>query len=122
MRLRPDLIETRLALTDYLYWVERDYERARTQVAIVQQISPNNTEALTSRAAIDRRQGRWEDATKYLEKATDLDPENLEALGQLAAHCSFARNYRCAEGAWERILKLKPDDQNMRLMRALSLG
>ena len=121
MRLRPDLVETRLALTDYLYRVERDYERARTQVAIVQQISPNNTEALTYLATIDRRQGRWEDATKYLEKAADLDPENLETLSELAAQCSFVRNYRCAERAWERILKLKPDDQNMRLMRALCL-
>src|SRR5260221_1985468 len=121
MRLRPDLVETRLALADYLYRVERDYERARTQLAIVQQISPNNTEALTYLSTIDRRQGRWEDATKYLEKATDLDPENFEALGELAAHCSFARNYRCAERAWERILKLRPDDQNMRLMRALCL-
>ena len=60
-------------------------ERARTQVAIVQQISPNNTEALTYLATIDRRQGRWEDATKYLEKAADLDPENLETLSELAS-------------------------------------
>jgi TolB-like protein/Flp pilus assembly protein TadD len=121
MRLRPDLVETRLALADYLYRVERDYERARTQLAIVQQISPNNLEALAYLSTIDRRQGRWEDATKYLEKATDLDPENLVALSDLAAHCSFARNYRCAERAWETILKLRPDDQNMRLMRALCL-
>jgi TolB-like protein/Flp pilus assembly protein TadD len=121
MRLRPDLVETRLALADYLYRVERDYERARTQLAIVQQISPNNTEALAYLSTIDRRQGRWEDATESLEKATDLDPENSDAFSQLAAHCNFARNYRCAERAWERILKLKPDDQNMRLMRALCL-
>ena len=121
MRLKPDSIGTRLALADYLYRVERDYERARTQVAIVQQISPNNTEALTYLSTINRRQGRWEDATKNLEKATDLDPENLDALSELAAHCNFARNYGCAERAWERILKLRPDDQNMRLMRALCL-
>ena len=104
VRLRPDLVETRLALTDYLYRVERDYDRARTQLAIVQQISPNNTEALTYLSTIDRRQGEWEDSTKYLEKATDLDPENLEAFSELAANCTFARNYRCAERAWERVI------------------
>ena len=45
----------------------------------------------------------------------------MEALSESAAHCSFARNYRCVELAWERILRLRPDDQNMRLMRALCL-
>src|SRR5258708_16766735 len=119
MRLRPDLVETRLALADYLYRVERDYERARTQLAIVQQISPNNTEALTYLSTIDRRQGRWEDATKYLEKATDFDPENFEALGELVAHRNFTRIYWCSEPTWSRILKLSPDDQNMRLIQAL---
>ena len=32
---------------------------------------------------IDRRRGRWDDATRELEKAADLDPRNLNAVNFL---------------------------------------
>lgn len=39
MRVRPDLAEPRLALAHHLRVVDNDYERARTQIAIAQQIA-----------------------------------------------------------------------------------
>jgi serine/threonine protein kinase/tetratricopeptide (TPR) repeat protein len=121
MRLRPDLPETRLALASHLYMVEGDYERARTQVAIAQEMFPNSPEALVMLARIDRRQGRWGDSMKNLEKAVELDPQNLDMVKNLAITCYLARRYRDGERVWEKILKLAPEDQNMMLMRRLSL-
>ena len=46
LRTRPDLPEVRLAYAHYLYFVFRDYEQARVQLAIARAGLPNNAEAI----------------------------------------------------------------------------
>ncbi len=121
MRLRPDLAEPRLALAHHLMVVDRDYERARTQIAIAQQISPNNVRALATLAQLDQKEGRWNDAPKSLEKAVELDPRNLDTLTLLEKTYSLMRHYRDSERVWARIFELAPDDQHLRLIRDMSL-
>jgi serine/threonine protein kinase/tetratricopeptide (TPR) repeat protein len=121
MRLRPDLAEPRLALAHHLRVVDNDYERARTQIAIAQQIDPNNVRALEMLAQLDQNEGRWNDAPKSLEKAVELDPRNLDTLSQLEKTFSLMRRYRDSERVWARIFELAPDDQHLRLIRDMSL-
>jgi TolB-like protein len=121
MRLRPDLAEPRLALAHHLMVVDNDYERARTQIAIAQQIAPNNVRALAMVAQLDQKEGRWNDAPKSLEKAVELDPRNLDTLTQLEKTYSLMRRYRDSERVWARIFELAPDDQHLRLIRDMSL-
>src|SRR5947208_1270106 len=70
-RLRPDSGEAHLALGWHLYWGYADYDRARAQLALAQQSLPNNPQAFELAGLIDRRQGRWADAVRNLERACD---------------------------------------------------
>jgi TolB-like protein/thioredoxin-like negative regulator of GroEL len=84
MRLQPDSSDARLALAYYYYYGYRDYELARTELAIAHASAPNDAEAWDASAAIDRRQGRWDDALSNFEKAKELDPRNPSVLWNLA--------------------------------------
>jgi serine/threonine-protein kinase len=84
LRLRPDLGDARLALAYYYYYGYRDYELARTELAIAQQATPNDAEVWDAAGAIDRRQGRWEEAVPNFEKARQLDPRNNAVIWNLS--------------------------------------
>src|SRR5439155_11022067 len=75
-RLRPDSGEAHLALGWHLYWGYSDYARAHAELALAQQGLPNNPVVYELAGLIDRRQGRWADATHNLERACELDPRN----------------------------------------------
>jgi TolB-like protein/Flp pilus assembly protein TadD len=121
MQLRPDTPEPRLALAHHLMVVDSDYERARTQIAIAQQFAPNNALAFEMLAQLDEKEGRWNDAPKNLEKAVALDPRNLDTLTQLEKTYSLMRRYQDCKRVWARIFELAPADQNLRLIRDISL-
>jgi TolB-like protein/Flp pilus assembly protein TadD len=84
LRLQPDLGDARLALAYYFYYGYRDYELARTELAIAHLATPNDAEVWDALGAIDRRQGRWDDAVPNFEKARELDPRNSAVLWNLA--------------------------------------
>jgi tetratricopeptide (TPR) repeat protein len=103
LRFQPELGDARLALAYYYYYGYRDYELARTELAIAQQATPNDAEVWDGLAAVDRRQGRWDEALTYFEKARELDPRNSAVLWNLAetysSHCRFEEAERVfAEG------------------------
>src|SRR5882757_3928973 len=74
-RLRADSGEAHLALGWHLYWGYSDYARARAEIAVAQQSLPNNPRAFELAGLIDRREGRWAEATYNLERASELDPQ-----------------------------------------------
>src|SRR4029077_6522245 len=80
LRLQPDAGEAHLALADYYYHGFRDYERARTELAIARRTLPNSAEVFEYTGYIDRREGHWEEATRNLERALELDPRNFFTL------------------------------------------
>jgi Flp pilus assembly protein TadD len=111
LRLQPHLPEVHLALATHLYLCYRDYERARVQLEIAARALPNSSDLLELTAAIDRRQGRWQEATAGFEKVAVLDPRNPDVLYDLAATYELLRRYRDAEQIWNRIVEIKPDQQ-----------
>src|SRR3954469_23330455 len=99
LRLRPDSSEARLALAYYYYYGYRDYELARTELAIAQEIAPNDAEIWDATAAVDRRQGRWEAALANFEKAKELDPRNTSVLWNVAeTHACLGHYEEAARG------------------------
>jgi len=99
LRLQPDSSDVRLALAYYYYYGYRDYELARTELAIAHATAPNDAEAWDALAAIDRRQGRWDDALSNFEKAKELDPRNASVLWNLAeTYACLGRNREAALG------------------------
>jgi TolB-like protein len=84
MRFCPGCGDARLALAYYYYFGYRDYDLARTELAIAEIETPNDAEIWDAAGAIDRRQGRWEESLSNFEKARQLDPLNASVIWNLA--------------------------------------
>ena len=54
------------------------------ELSLAQKSLPNEPWAFVLAGYIDRRQGRWDQSTKNLERAVELDPQNPAVLQQLA--------------------------------------
>ena len=79
--MRPDLGEAHLELARYYYFANLhtgDFDRARDELVIARRTLPNNSEAIVIAARIDRRQNRWDDSLANFQKASELDPRNVE--------------------------------------------
>jgi Flp pilus assembly protein TadD len=67
------------------------------------------------------RRGLWNEARFRFEKAVSLDPDNAEALNNLAISLEQQGAFERAREAYEKALKLKPDSvyiqQNFDLFR-----
>src|SRR5436853_7196480 len=117
-RLRPSSGEAHLALAKHLYWCYHDYDRAREELTLAQKSLPNDPMPFQILGYIDRRQGRWPESTKNLERAIELDPQNSAFLEQIARSYECLRRYADAERALDRAIALVPKDAAMRARRA----
>jgi serine/threonine-protein kinase len=117
-RLLPNSGEAHLALAKHLYWGYLDYDRAREELKLAQQSLPNDPLSFEILGFIDRRQGRWAESTKNLERAIELDPQNGGILKQLADSYVCLRRYADAKRVLDRVIALAPKDSSMRAYRA----
>jgi serine/threonine protein kinase/TolB-like protein/Tfp pilus assembly protein PilF len=118
-RLRPDSGEAHLALGWHLYWGYSDYDRARAELALAQDSLPNNARVYDLTGLIDRRQGRWAEATRNLQRACELDPRNVRYLIELAAtYNMWLHDYENYGKVLDRILALHPEFKATRMFRA----
>jgi TolB-like protein/Flp pilus assembly protein TadD len=118
LNLQPNAGEAHLVLGDYYYHGFRDYERARSELALAGQTLPNNAEVFEYIGYIDRREGRWEEATRNLEHALELDPRNFRTVQQLALTYQTQRRYAEEARAWDRAINIVPGDPASRISRA----
>jgi serine/threonine-protein kinase len=119
-RLRPDAGETHLARAQNLYQGHLDYDGALAELELARQTLPNDARIYQLIGFIQRRQpGRYEEATRTLEHAIDLDPRNLVTLNQIAGFgYPRLRRYTDAKSAWDRLLAIRPDNNNAKVSRA----
>jgi tetratricopeptide (TPR) repeat protein len=101
-----------------LYWGYLDYDRARTELRLAQKSLPNDPLAFTLAGFIDRRQSRWAESTKNLERAAELDPRNPDVLQQIAESYLCLRRYGDAARQLDRAIALAPKDAATRAQRA----
>jgi len=120
-RLRPDAGETHLARAQDLYQGHLNYVGALAELELARQTLPNDARIYQLMGFIQRRQpGRYEEATRTLEHAIELDPRNFLTLNQIAAfNYPRLRRYADAKSAWDRVLAIRPDDINATVSRAL---
>ena len=109
-RLRPDAGETHLSRAENLYWVHRDYGSALTELAAASQTLPNDPRIFYLTGLIQRRQGRWEESTRNLERAIDLDPRNFFTLQQIAISYGVLRRYGEEKSVLDRALAIEPNN------------
>ncbi len=118
LRLQPGGGEVHLALAAYHYHGFRDYERARSELAIARSSLPNSTEVYEYTGYIDRRQGRWAEATRNLQRALELDPRNFGIVQQLALAYEVQHRYADQAQMCDRALSIVPNDPYTQMTRA----
>jgi TolB-like protein/Flp pilus assembly protein TadD len=118
VRLEPDRPEVHLAVAYHLYSCYRNYDRASVQIAMAQRGLPNSAEALWLAARIDRRQGRWDESTKALERAYNLDPRNVEILYHLAINYDVLHRFPKGDEISDRLSELEPENPLFKQRRA----
>jgi TolB-like protein/Tfp pilus assembly protein PilF len=117
-RLHPNSGEAHLALARHLYWGYLDYDRARRELSLALKSLPNESVVFVFAGYIDRRQGRWDESIKNLERAVELDPRNTNVLQQLANSYLCLRRYADAERVLDRAIAVDPKDSNTRAFRS----
>ncbi|MFN2622332.1 MAG: FlgO family outer membrane protein [Chthoniobacterales bacterium] len=118
--IQPEAGEVHWALAAYAYHGFRDYDRARAELEFARNALPNDVEVYDLAALIDRRQARWTEAMRNLDRAIELDPLNFGLLSDAATTAGFLRLYPEANGLLERALKISPRDYAMRTQLALN--
>jgi TolB-like protein len=118
-RLRPDDGETHLARARNLYWGYLDYEGALAELEVARRTLPNDAQIFLLEGVIQRRQGRWEESTRNLERAIELDPRNVQTLQQTAQSYQILRRYAEERSVLARVLALEPNDPVMKVQDAV---
>jgi serine/threonine-protein kinase len=108
LRLQSDLPEGHLALGFYYYYGDRDYQRALTQFELAKRDLPNQADAYSAIAAIQRRQGKWAESNANFEKSASLDPKNANVLWNLGANYMAQRDFETADKLFDRAIAADP--------------
>jgi len=112
-KLQPNSPETLLALGYYQYWVQHDYDLARTTFELVSKMLPGSSEVPTALGLIARRRGHWDESIAYLEQALVLDPRNSQLLNQTAETLVMLRQFRAALKLYDHALDITPNDPDL---------
>jgi TolB-like protein/class 3 adenylate cyclase len=116
--LQPDSGEAHLAMAWHVYWGSFDYDHARAEVELAARTLPNSSIVFQLTGLMDRRQGRWAEAVRNLERASELDPRNENSLMSLIITYEMVQDYNGERKAYDRWQLLKPNDLRPRLGRA----
>ena len=108
LRLQPNLAEGHIALGQCIYWMDGDYDRALREFEIASHLSPNNSEVGRLIAAIERRQGRWQESLAAYEKSQSLDPQNPNIAREIVFTNTALRRWPEAARAAERMRSMAP--------------
>jgi serine/threonine-protein kinase len=102
-----------LAMAQYLRNIKLDYEAARAQYDAALKIEPNQADALSGIATMDRILGRFDDALAHAQQAFKIDPRSIGAARRVAMAYDDLRRYPEELAAWDRALALAPDNLAM---------
>jgi TolB-like protein/Tfp pilus assembly protein PilF len=120
-RIQPDVGEVHMQKGVYAYHGFRDYDRARTEFELARRTLPNDARLYLYLGSIDRRQGRWEDAVRDFNRATELDPRNVLILEEAGETFTALRRYAEATSLMERALALASKNVSVRATLRASL-
>src|SRR5438093_6038987 len=115
-RIRPNAGEAHLARAFHLYNGYLDYDGALAELEVARQTLPNDPRILRVTGYIQRRQGRWEESTRNLERSLELDPRNLNSLDK--DNYGALRRYAERKSNFDRILTIEPNNLGWKAARA----
>ena len=85
---------------------------------LLEQSLPNDARVFHWMGSIQRRQGHWDESTRNLERAVELNPRDIETLHQIAISYDFFRRYAEEASLLDRALAIEPDHVEMKDVRA----
>ena len=118
LRLRPDSGEAHLAHAGNLYRGHLDYDAALAELEVARQTLPHDSRIFRLTGYIQRRRGHWEASIRNLERATELDPRNIETLQQIALGYGIFRRYVEENSVLDRTLAVEPNDVDTKVALA----
>jgi len=120
LALQPNLGQGHYAMGLYHYWGHRDYAGAITQLELARQALPSSATVELLIAAIERRQGRWDEAVTRFRTATELDPHSEFAFNQLGVTYQSMRRYADADKAYATAQGLSQNPEGEQIGRAFN--
>jgi len=117
-RIRPNAGEAHLARAFHLYNGYLDYAGALAELEVARQTLPNDPRIFRVTGYIQRRQGHWEESTRNLERALELDPRNINTLDNLGDSYRALRRYAEQKSNFDRILTIEPNNLIWKAARA----
>lgn len=118
LRLQPELPEAHLAQGFVHYYVDHDYDAAMSELARARQGLPNDPGVFRAMAAIQRRQGKWDESINSYAKAVSLDPRDPILLENMGMNYLAIRDYATAAKIFDRAVKAAPETFTIRELRA----
>jgi serine/threonine protein kinase len=115
IELQPDLADGYMALGMVQSWTEFDWKGARASFDKAVELAPDDAEILSTAVIIDCGAGRLDRCAMLLERAMDLDPLNIYAVGFAARVYRAQGRRRDAEAAFRRTIELSPTAYNSNL-------
>jgi tetratricopeptide (TPR) repeat protein len=79
---------------------------------------PNDPQISYLTGVIQRRQGRWEESTRNLERSIEFDPRNFFTLQQIALSYGLLHRYDEDTSVLKRALAVEPDDVDTKIALA----
>jgi len=117
-KLQPSSPETLLFVGYYQYWVQRDYELAKTTFEQVSKMLPGNGGVSYALGAIARREGLWDESVAYWERGLALDPRNTALLIEVAWTYAALRQFPTAVKLYDRALDILPNELSLMALKS----
>ena len=117
-RIRPNAGEAHWARAFHLYKGYRDYDGALAELEVARRSLPNDPYVFKLMGSIQRRQGRWEESIRNLERAIELDPRDARILVQTGGSYGMFRRYAEQKSKLDRALTVAPNDVRIKADRA----
>jgi TolB-like protein/Tfp pilus assembly protein PilF len=110
----PDAPETRFARGHFAYTIEGDREKALREYQAAFASLPNEAPLIAAIGYVQRRLGLWREARESMERATELNPNDLFDQSQFTRYLMALRRYDEAVRRAERTLTIAPRDAFVR--------
>ena len=118
LQLRPDAGAAHLAAAYHAYSGELDYTRARAELARAEKVLPNEPLIFEIRGYIERREGNLPASILAMQRALQLDPQNVVLLQQISTSYESLRRFKDVAACLDRALAIAPNDPGTRVARA----
>ena len=116
--LQPGLLEAELAWAEYVYRVMREYGQALETLEALDQRVAGNFDAISLKAFLNRRLGRYEDGYRALLEASRIEPRMASNWASLASYAILLDDCEAAGRHAEKVLALAPDSPDIRTKAA----